>query len=86
MRTFIVELIKEGIELGLLLQDVLTSWSRGLFFNASGACARAGRSAADDQAECALTACGKRPNKRSRIFRAPRVTNQRWCPHDLRRP
>ena len=32
MRTFIVELLDEGIELGLLLQDVLTSWSRGFFF------------------------------------------------------
>ena len=32
VRAFVVELGEEGIELSLLLQEVLTSWSRGFLF------------------------------------------------------
>jgi len=32
VRTFVVELLKEGVELGLLLQEIGAGWARGFFF------------------------------------------------------
>ena len=31
MRPFVIELVQEGVELGLLLQDVGTGWASGFF-------------------------------------------------------